>query len=93
MTWCAFPGMQAMATRRRWGQFLRARRLEIAGALRGAHDQEFLRLVEELRLNGEFEARIDRRGRRTERFMESAYREWVDTRREPGPLVPRKCEP
>lgn len=82
-----------MATKRRWGQFLKARRLAIAAALRGAHDQEFLRLVEEITLNDEFEATIDRRGRRTEAFMERAYWDWVNAHREPGPLVPRRLEP
>lgn len=84
-----------MATRRRWGQFLRARRLAIAGELRSARGQYFLRLVEELSLNDEFEETIDRRGRRTEAFMERAYWDWINARREPGPLAPilRRPEP
>jgi len=82
-----------MATKRRWGQFLRARRLAITDALEGAHDQEFLRLVEEIALNDEFEATIDRRGRRTEAFMERTYGAWLECHREPGPLVPRRLEP
>jgi len=84
-----------MATKRRWGQFLRARRLAIAGALRKARwqDEEYLQLVEEIVLNDEFEATIDRRGRRTEAFMERTYRAWLGRHREPGPLVPRRLEP
>lgn len=79
-----------MATKRRWGQFLRARRLAIADELKKTHwsEQEFLRLVEEIILNDEFEETIDRRGRRTEAFMERAYRAWIERHREPGPLVP-----
>jgi hypothetical protein len=82
-----------VAAKRRLGQFLRARRLAIADALKGAHNQEFLRLVEEITLNDEFEATIDRRGRRTEAFMERVYGEWIRAHREPGPLVPRRLEP
>lgn len=82
-----------MAAKRRWGQFLRARRLAIAAALKGASNQEFLRLVEEITLHDEFEATIDRRGRRTEAFMERTYGAWIKRHREPGPLVPRRLEP
>jgi len=79
-----------MAIKRRWRQFLRARRLAIADELDEAHDQEFLRLAEEILLNDEFEATIDRRGRRTEAFMERTYREYIDSRRKPGFLEPRR---
>ena len=82
-----------MPGRRRWGQFLRARRLVIADALKGARDQEFLRLVEEIALNDEFETTVDRRGRRTEAFMEQTYGAWLERHREKGPLVPRRTEP
>lgn len=78
-----------MAGKRRWGQFLRARRLEIADALEAAHDQKFLRLVEELALNDEFEATVDRRARRTEAFMKRTYDAWIGKRRDPEPLAPR----
>ncbi len=73
-----------MATRRRWGQFLRARRLEIGRELKSADGPYFRRLVEELRLNDEFEETIDRRGRRTETFMSDTYWAWVNARRETG---------
>jgi hypothetical protein len=82
-----------MATRRRWSQFLRARRLAIADELESARGQYRLRLVEELRLNDEFETTIDRRGRRTEAFMEDTYWGWISAHRVLEPLVPKRLKP
>ena len=68
--------------RPRWGQFLRAKRQEIYGKLKKADGLAFQRLVEEIRLNDEFEETVDRRGRRTVMFMERKYKEWVEGHRE-----------
>lgn len=74
----------------RWGQFLRAKRQEIYCKLKQISDfpaQEIIRvqeraLVEEIRLNDQFEETVDRRAGRTVKFMEQKYKEYIDDHRE-----------
>jgi hypothetical protein len=68
-------------SRLRWGQFLRAQRQNIYSKLKQADGLAFFLLVEEIQLNDRFEETIDRRGRRTIKFMEQKYKEYIDNHR------------